>query len=70
MSSRLQIDWTRCQGRGLCIELLPEVLIDDDWGYPMSRSGDSRLEVPRRARAYAEDAVKECPRLALRLIDD
>jgi ferredoxin len=70
MSSRLQIDWTRCKGRGLCIELLPEVLTNDDWGYPMSRYDDSRLEVPRSARGHAVEAVKECPRLALRLIED
>ncbi len=38
-SSRLHIDWTRCDGRGLCTELLPGVLSRDDWGYPLARDG-------------------------------
>lgn len=67
MTTRLSIDWTRCEGRGLCIELVPEILDADDWGYPISRHGDTSLVVPARARQYAEEAVRECPRLALRL---
>jgi ferredoxin len=35
---RLHIDWTACDGRGLCAELLPELLLSDDWGYPVARS--------------------------------
>lgn len=34
MSQILHIDWTKCDGRGLCTELLPTVLGRDDWGYP------------------------------------
>ena len=34
---RLHIDWTRCDGRGLCTELLPTALDRDDWGYPLTR---------------------------------
>ena len=33
----LHIDWTACDGRGLCSELLPEILTEDDWGYPLAR---------------------------------
>ena len=36
---RLHIDWTACDGRGLCAELLPELLAEDDWGYPVPRDG-------------------------------
>ncbi len=65
----LHIDWTACDGRGLCVELLPELLDGDEWGYPRARSGDSRdLAVPEHLRAYAERAVKHCPRLALKLL--
>lgn len=67
MGTTLLIDWTRCEGRGLCAELLPEVLTTDDWGYPLSIREDRSLAVPAHARRYAEEAVKECPRLALRL---
>ena len=31
----LQIDWTRCDGHGLCAELSPEQITLDDWGYPI-----------------------------------
>nr|BFF16389.1 hypothetical protein GCM10025699_76920 [Microbacterium flavescens] len=44
-SRTLHIDWTRCDGRGLCTELLAEVLVRDEWGYPWRR--DRR---PGRAR--------------------
>lgn len=66
--TRLHIDWTRCDGRGLCIELLPEVLDGDDWGYPLARSGAREPEIPPRSLRYARYAVKRCPRMALTLV--
>ena len=67
----LHIDWTRCDGRGLCAEILEHALTRDDWGYPVSRRGDaaSRSDVPIRADEVesAEEAVRLCPVLALRL---
>jgi ferredoxin len=68
--SRLHIDWTRCDGRGLCTELLPELLDRDDWGYPISRSGSREPEIPEEQLRYARAAVKKCPRLALKLRSD
>ena len=38
--TRLHVDWTACDGRGLCAELLPELLVEDDWGYPVARTGE------------------------------
>ncbi len=67
--TRMHIDWTRCDGRGLCTELLPEVLDRDDWGYPLPRSGAREPEIPAGALRYARHAVKRCPRLALTLIE-
>lgn len=67
MSERLVVDWVACDGRGLCTELVPELLEPDDWGYPMARSGDPVAEVPPHLRAHAARAVRECPMLALRL---
>lgn len=66
---RLHIDWTRCDGRGLCTELLPELLARDEWGYPLSRNGSREPEIPVEQVKYAKAAVKRCPRLALRLLD-
>ncbi|MFF3571264.1 ferredoxin [Nocardia jiangxiensis] len=64
--SRLHIDWTRCDGRGVCSELLPEVLGRDDWGYPLTHDHRDPVVGPNRTAA-ARDAVELCPRLALRL---
>ena len=60
--SRLRVDWPACQGRGLCHELLPEVVDLDEWGYPVVTGA-----VPDDLRSDARAAVRACPRLALRL---
>jgi ferredoxin len=62
---RLHIDWTACDGRGLCAELLPELLAPDDWGYPVAHES---LGVPENLTSRARRAVDRCPRLALRLV--
>jgi ferredoxin len=65
---RLHIDWTACDGRGLCTELLPELLDRDEWGFPVSRDGLRDPVVPPHLRAHAERAVASCPLVALRLL--
>ena len=65
--TRLHIDWTRCDGHGLCTELLPELLDVDPWGHPLSRS-EPDPEVPDALRADAAEAVRLCPRVALRQV--
>jgi ferredoxin len=69
-SVRLHIDWTRCDGRGLCSELLPQVLGRDDWGYPLARDGSREPVIPGAAEPYASAAVHRCPRRALSLVAD
>lgn len=64
MSARLRVDWPSCRARGLCHELLPEVVDLDEWGYPVV-TGEVTPELLADARA----AVRMCPRLALRLVD-
>jgi ferredoxin len=66
--TRLHIDWTACTGRGLCMELLPELLDRDEWGYPLARDGTRDPAVPDDLRRHADRAVAACPRLALRLL--
>ena len=70
MAHRLHIDWTRCAGRGLCHELLPEILDADDWGFPLATRGERAPLVPPALRSFAEQAVADCPRLALTLRPD
>lgn len=60
---RLRVDWPACQARGLCFELLPEVIELDDWGYPVMTG-----EIPPELEAAAREAVRGCPRMALRLV--
>ena len=63
MGERLQIDRIRCDGHGLCAELLPELIRLDDWGYPIIKAGN----VPAGLIDHARRAVDSCPVLALRL---
>jgi ferredoxin len=57
----LEIDWTRCDGHGLCRALLPEAVTLDEWGFPII--DQSRLTDERSMRR----AVGACPALALRV---
>ena len=59
----LEIDWTRCDGHGLCMELLPDRIVSDDWGFPLLR----RTPVTPDELPDARRAVAMCPALALRL---
>lgn len=65
-TTRLHVDWTACDGRGLCAELLPELLERDPWGYPIPhRPGP--IEVPANLVPHAVKAAALCPLLALRV---
>lgn len=61
--ARLHVDWPSCRARGLCFELLPEVVDLDEWGYPVLVG-----PVDRARLAAARAAVRSCPTLALRLV--
>lgn len=59
----LAVDRIKCDGRGLCAELLPELIRLDDWGYPML----GPAAVPEHLLPLAQRAVEECPVLAIAL---
>ena len=59
----LRVDRIRCDGAGLCAELLPEMISLDDWGYPILRAGT----IPDQLLLHARAAAEACPLLALRL---
>jgi ferredoxin len=61
----LNIDRIACDGRGMCAELLPELLELDEWGYPIVRSAT----VPGVLMPHARRAVAACPVLAFRLFE-
>jgi ferredoxin len=60
---RLRVNPIACDGRGLCAEVLPELIRVDDWGFPVLAEG----RVPAGLRTAAAEAVRICPKLALRL---
>ena len=59
----IAIDRITCDGRGLCAELLPELIELDDWGYPIVAPGS----VPPHLVEHAKRAVTNCPVLAFKL---
>jgi ferredoxin len=59
----LAVDRIKCDGRGLCAELLPEVITLDSWGYPIIAPGP----IPEHLIGLAQRAVDDCPVLALTL---
>jgi ferredoxin len=59
----LAIDWTRCDGHGLCAELLPGRITRDEWGFPLITYAGVRRQDEQDVRR----AVAVCPALALRL---
>jgi ferredoxin len=61
---QLRVNPIACEAHGVCIELLPELIAADPWGYPLIAPGpvpDSLLPLARRA-------VADCPTLALLLV--
>jgi ferredoxin len=64
VSHALRVDWPACHARGLCHELLPEVVDLDEWGYPIVQG-----EVTAELLGLAREAVRMCPRLALRIVE-
>ncbi|WP_307800941.1 NADH-ubiquinone oxidoreductase-F iron-sulfur binding region domain-containing protein [Microbispora triticiradicis] len=60
---RLMVDWTRCQGHGLCAHLVPELVKLDHHGFPVFMD----TGVPSWLLGDAQKAVEMCPALALRI---
>jgi ferredoxin len=61
----LRVNPIKCDAHGVCIELLPELIAADPWGYPRIRPGP----VPVRLLALARRAVADCPTLAIVLAE-
>lgn len=60
---RMVVDWTRCQGHGLCAHLMPDLVKLDHHGFPVFMDSP----VPTWAKSEAQRAVEMCPALALRV---
>ncbi|MBB1253259.1 ferredoxin [Streptomyces sp. OF3] len=62
-AEKLLVDWTLCQGHGLCADAAPGVIRLGEDGYPQRAVS----AVPPELRTEALRAVRRCPALALRL---
>ena len=62
-AARLAVDWTLCQGHGLCAGIVPDLVELGPDGYPTRAAA----HVPAHLRRRARKAVRRCPALALRL---
>jgi ferredoxin len=62
-SRRLRVDWTRCEGHGLCVHVAPDLIRLDADGYPTVPEAD----LPPDLESMGRRAVSSCPALALRL---
>ena len=57
----VHVDPIKCDGHGLCAELLPERIALDEWGYPII----DPTPVAGTLEKHARRAVASCPTLAL-----
>jgi ferredoxin len=62
---KLGIDWTRCDGHGLCAALLPSRISADEWGFPVIAAAPVRAQEVNAIRR----AIGVGPALALRLAE-
>ena len=60
---KLAVDWTLCQGHGLCADIVPELIRLGPDGYPALADAS----IPMHLRGRAQRAVRRCPALALRV---
>ena len=58
----LRVDWIRCDGYGLCGDLLPDLIALDEWRYPIVPSDP----IPPGRRHDVQRAIDCCPMRALR----
>ncbi|UFR06146.1 ferredoxin [Streptomyces sp. Go40/10] len=61
--ARLEVDWSRCTGHGLCAVLAPHLIRLGPHGYPTSTT----IPVAPWQQHDARRAVNQCPALAMRL---
>jgi ferredoxin len=60
---RVDVNWDRCEGHGMCADVAPELFELDDEG----ELHVLREDVPDELRRKAESAMRLCPVAALRL---
>lgn len=62
---KIQVDSTKCDAYGECVEAAPSLFELDDFGYATAIASD----VPPDLRDAAAQAIKACPSQAIRVIE-
>ncbi len=60
-SHRITVNPIMCEAHGVCMELLPEMIGKDPWGYPIV----SDQPIPPHLLKLARKAESSCPTIAL-----
>lgn len=63
---KARVDPVKCDGFGLCRDILPEVFLLDEWGYAYT---EGEGVVPEGGEDRAREAVHKCPVDAITLQD-
>jgi ferredoxin len=58
---RIMVNPIMCEAHGVCVELLPEMIGKDPWGYPIV----SDQPIPPHLLKLARKAESSCPTIAL-----
>ncbi len=61
MAHHIRVNPIACEAHGVCVDLLPEMIGRDPWGYPIV----SDRPVPAGLLKLAKKAEASCPTLAL-----
>lgn len=64
--ARVEINYSRCQGMGICEELLPDVFhVGDDGQSHVNLEGAEKADL-----AALEEAARSCPTQSIRVVPD
>jgi ferredoxin len=65
MTKKIEVDWGLCESNGVCMGIIPEVfrLEDDDTLTVLQE------DVTPENEAQVRDAVRQCPRQAISIIE-
>jgi ferredoxin len=65
MTKKIEVDWGLCESNGVCMGIIPEVFrLEDDDTLTVLQD-----EVTPENEAQVRDAVRQCPRQAISIVE-
>jgi ferredoxin len=65
MTKKIEVDWGLCESNGVCMGIIPEVFrLEDDDTLTVLQD-----DVTPENEAQVRDAVRQCPRQAISIVD-